>query len=180
MTIFRKLLEFSVVSMLASWLVATLGCQVSTQLHQRISALDPFSSGIPNWRFFAPNPARHDFRVVYRCLYVDETQSEWIDAGGWWSRKVAHSFWFPDRRAGKSINDACSGMQRAGTTANRPAMEALMEYKLLRGWIADKARKETKQDVEGFQFMILQDSGHDESQLPVRIFVSKFERLGLA
>ncbi|MGG7572959.1 hypothetical protein [Streptomyces sirii] len=44
----------------AGWFTAPVLSRHPNATLNRLRLYDPFSMLIPNWRFFAPNPARHD------------------------------------------------------------------------------------------------------------------------
>ena len=70
---------------------------------QRISNLDRLIL-LPRWTFFAPNPGRHAFHLVYRDFTLDQP-------GGWKELVVSDDdlswrwFWHPARYPSKGLND---------------------------------------------------------------------------
>ena len=172
-----SVVPYAVSTLIGSWVASTLVAQISPPTYARIAKVDPFGSMIPNWRFFAPNPAKHDYRVAYRCLYHDGTEGTWDDSEDCEPRKWTHGFWFPDRRRNKAISDTSSNLLRA-ISANRYGAERSAEYQLLCQWIKKVAVERSSKPVEGVQFSIARDPGFDDNDYALFLFISRLERIG--
>src|SRR6266498_683301 len=120
---------------LATWLVATALGQHPHRMFGRIRGHDPIGMLIPNWRFFAPIPAQHDFHLLYRVLTPTGEQTPWTNATNATPRAWSHALWFPDRRRDKAVFDLCGQLieqlaLRGGQITGTPA------YRLLRDLVA--------------------------------------------
>jgi hypothetical protein len=157
----------------AGWLVVTLLSQHPNRVFDRLRSLDPIGMMIPNWRFFAPFPARHDYHVLYRTLSVSGEQSEWKQASSITPRAWSHAAWFPKRREEKGIFDLCVSLDSAERLDDPEQSPA---YCLLRDFVARRIREEdpVRTQLSGFQFLLVQYSGYDDSESPEYIFASPF------
>ena len=66
-------LSVAIELVLCGWWVVTLLSQHAQRTFDRLRPLDRIGLVIPNWRFFAPEPAVHDFHLLYRIRDLDET-----------------------------------------------------------------------------------------------------------
>ncbi|KPH97806.1 hypothetical protein OK074_6381 [Actinobacteria bacterium OK074] len=144
----------------ALMLLATLGAQHPSRLFGRTRR---GSWGtMPNWKFFAPSPATHDYHVLYRTLDAEDTTSPWhpLDVGA--DRTPSQLVWFPTRRSGKALFDLVaeirSVLDLGFTAATRtPAYVILVER--VRAVLDEQGR--TPPYVQGFQLAIARAPGHD-------------------
>lgn len=114
--------------------------------------LSPLLAGLPQWRFFAPNPGIEDTLVFYRARR--HSTAAW---GAWQEVRVPPTLpwhglvWNPGSRAAKVIFDAGQQMvlqvQYGLPFEMAPCSEA---YRLVRDLVAERARGEG----EVFQFMV--------------------------
>ncbi|KQX65274.1 hypothetical protein [Streptomyces sp. Root1310] len=159
---------------LAAWLVATLLSQHPNRVFDRLRPMSFIGNLIPNWRFFAPLPARHDFHVLYRTLTTSGEQSEWKAASSITPRSWSHTVWFPKRRGEKAVFDLCFNLDAA--RGKRVELEKTVEFALLRGCVARSIEENDPvwPQLSGFQFLIVRHSGYDTSQAPEYMFASPF------
>jgi hypothetical protein len=61
---------------------------------------------IPEWKFFAPNPARGDFHLLYRDRLADGTLTPWTEVAPGEPRRWWNIVWNPGRRGRKALFDA--------------------------------------------------------------------------
>ncbi|MFI1354168.1 hypothetical protein ACH4TV_11380 [Streptomyces sp. NPDC020898] len=158
----------------AAVLLLTFAGQHPHHDFSRVRTRDHFSL-LPNWRFFAPHPAMHDYHFLYRTVSGDGTASTWRDASGIVDRKPMHLVWFPTRRADKSVFDACQEIlprleQGFAAAAHTPGYRLITEH--VRTRIA--AEDTPPDDVRGFQFALASGTGYDLRQGPRLMFVSPF------
>lgn len=161
----------------AAVLLLTLAGQHPHRDFNRVRARDHFSL-LPNWRFFAPQPATFDYHFLYRTVDADRAASTWYDASGIVDRKPMHLFWFPTRRVDKSVFDACQEIipcldQGFGAAARTPGYRLITEH--VRARIAREG--ETARDVRGFQFALASGTGYDMRHKPQLMFVSPYVSL---
>lgn len=166
--------EVAIAGALAGWVALTAVSQHPNRTFDRFRRRDPLGVMIPNWRFFAPDPAVHDFRLMYRYLHGDDA-TEWIEPLSIPRRTWLQGFWFPGRRRDKGLIDICGefitylqipGLDLAGTPA----------YRLLRDFVGDLVAEAAGEELTGFQFLVLRHTGYDEEPEPDYLFASRFER----
>ncbi|MET9760097.1 hypothetical protein ABZ016_13740 [Streptomyces sp. NPDC006372] len=156
----------------AAMLVGTLAAQHPNPTFNRLQLKDTFSL-LPNWRFFAPEPATHDYHFFYRTLNTAGEASPWQAVDVIEGRRFRQIAWFPSRRAEKAVFDICSEMLQLldkgfSTVVRTPGYRVIVGH--LRARIAD----ETAGDVKGFQFALARATGYDTSTTPEMIFVSPY------
>lgn len=61
----------------ATWLTATALCQHPDRSFDRLRGSAAGRTLIPDWRFFAPNPALHDFHVLHRVVLAGGDATPW-------------------------------------------------------------------------------------------------------
>ena len=171
----RGFLGWTAAATFAGWLVVTVASNHPLPQFDRIRSYDPTGMLIPNWRFFAPEPARHDFQVLHRVLTADGQQTQWRLTSRIAPRSWRHVVWFPDRRRDKALFDIFLELlmvkEEGGHDVSRIAA-----YRLLRDFVEHAVRDEHDGGAlpQGFQFVVAQDAGHDEEQEPAYLLVSEF------
>ena len=162
---------------LACWVLVTGLSQHPNRAFDRYRRYDPSGVLLPNWRFFAPEPATHDFRLLHRHLDEDGTVSPWRETTTLHRRKVRQMVWFPDRRRDKAVSDICNEIITQ-LTATDADVSRLPAYRLLRDLVAGIVAAEFPDggpEPKGFQFLVARHGGYDESIEPDYLFASPFE-----
>jgi hypothetical protein len=157
----------------AAVLVGTVAAQHPNPAFNRTARMDIFSALFPNWRFFAPTPAQHDYHFFYRALNEKGETSKWYLVKVIAGRKPGQIAWFPGRRPEKAIFDICSEL----ITALDKGFEELVtlpSYRMLREYLRGLIRREGHEGVKGFQFCLTRATGYDESNEPDIICVSPY------
>lgn len=167
---------------LAAWLGATTAGQHPHSPFDRVRNRDRTGLLIPNWKFFAPEPAQHDFHVLHRVLTADGTQTPWEETTQITPRAWRQLLWFPHRRREKALFDVCAELI---TLMNRPGLEIIRfpVYRVLRDFVALAVRDACagqEPPPQGFQFLIARHTGHDQSHEPDYVFLSPFIPTGQA
>jgi hypothetical protein len=154
-------------------LAATLFSQHPNRIFDRFRKLDQIGFWIPNWRFFAPEPAMSDFHILHRTLSADDFESPWEESHVVTPRKATHLFWFPDRRIDKGIFDVASEL-----VSHLGAQEALIlnspAYRVLRSFVRHRIQSSAHPPLAGFQFLLARSTGVDTSAEPEEILTSPF------
>jgi hypothetical protein len=166
----------AVEAVFAGWFVLTLLTQHPQRSFDRLRSLDPIGLTIPNWRFFAPEPATQDFHLMYRTRGADGQVSPWHEASSIVRRRLVHAFWFPGRRREKAFFDVGIDLI-ALNSLEVEQMQQASSYRLVANYIRHAVeRRERAGDLEpgsdAFQFMVVLYSGYDESGDPEYRFVS--------
>ncbi|MBN9795564.1 hypothetical protein DMP17_44410 [Pseudonocardia sp. TMWB2A] len=160
---------------MVTWTVATgfaalfWSTVASNSPHQgfdRLRNLDARNNVLPNWRFFAPNPAIHDTHVLYRTRAHDGTVAPWAVAlepspRAWWNMVV-----YPGRRNEKAIFDVVDSIVHAILAAPLEVVEKRTPFRLLRGFVARKVRLDAPDGPPpvGFQIAIVRHTGYEDGE----------------
>ncbi|UQA98213.1 hypothetical protein [Streptomyces halobius] len=85
-------------------------------------------------------------------------------------RARAQSMWFPGRRKEKAVFDICCEVADAENPTSLPA------HRILAAFVSRsiEERDPIWSELSGFQFLLAQYSGHDDSEEPEYVFVSPF------
>jgi hypothetical protein len=168
--------DVAVAGALTSWVLVTGLSQHPNRAFDRFRKFDRTATAIPNWRFFAPEPAVHDFRVLHRHLDRTGAVSPWRETTSLHRRTAGQMVWFPDRRRDKAISDICNEVI---TQLNSTDIDVtrLPAYRLLRDLVGTVLAAEAADTPSvGFQFLVARNGGYDESIEPEYLFASPFER----
>ncbi|MGP3947278.1 hypothetical protein [Streptomyces sp. 7N604] len=162
--------------------MVTLLSQHPLRTFDRLRRYDHVGLLIPNWRFFAPEPARHDFHLLFRTLSVTDEESPWKAASRIHERKWRQVVWFPGRRQEKGVFDTCNEIVGVVGKKDVKIVDTAV-YRLLRDFVIRRIREEEDERhaaIKGFQFLVVQYSGHDDSEDPQYAFISPFVPLNSA
>jgi hypothetical protein len=160
---------------LGSWLLATAASQHPHRAFDGLRRFDPVGLGLPNWRFFAPEPAQHDYHVLHRVLAADGTQGEWVETSTISPRRWSHVLFFPDRRREKGLFDVASEL--SGLMVDpRIDLTRTVPFELLRNAVELRVRADHAGGPapRGFQFLLARHTGHDEEPEPEYLLASPF------
>lgn len=163
---------------IAGWVVVTATNNLPGRAFDWARKYDPAVMFLPNWRFFAPNPAVHDYRLAHRILWDDDSSSEWLDTKDIPYRAWYNSVWFPSRRRDKAITDMSNSLiERMDDPVK--AVERSIAYQALSNLVRGVVRSGLEAggpQPQGYQFAVGRDSGYDDSEAPTVFFTSRFER----
>ncbi|GAA3647311.1 hypothetical protein L7D48_23425 [Streptomyces sp. S1A] len=174
-------LERAIPAVLAGWFVASVLSQHPDRSYDKLRSMDKTGTGIliPNWRFFAPNPAVEDQHFLYRLASEDRSEhTEWREVYSITPRKMAHAFWFPGRRMEKAVFDVASTLVHnpgAMTPLHQEAKKAA--YRLVGDFVRRRIKPEPGYPL--FQVMLVRYSGYDHSEDPKYDMVFDYERVTL-
>ncbi|MFG3258211.1 hypothetical protein [Streptomyces sp. NPDC048172] len=159
----------------AAWFLVTVVSQHPDRSYDRLRKYDRTGILIPNWRFFAPEPAVEDQHFLYRLASEDKTShTEWRSVFEVQPRRAAHAVWFPGRRIEKSIFDVASTLNANPHSTNPMHTEA---RKASYGIILDfvRARLTPEPGHPLLQLMLVRYSGYDHSEDPKYDLISDYE-----
>lgn len=159
----------------ATWLTVTALCQHPDRSFDRLRGSAAGRSLVPDWRFFAPNPALHDFHVLHRTVLASGDATPWRLSSELAERSWKDFLWFPDRRHDKSVFDACV-MLLSLAGRSRDSLIRSVPYVLLREFVARVIHEEHAGAAlpPGFQFAVVRYAGYDDEHDPEYILVSPF------
>jgi hypothetical protein len=170
--------RWSLYGLLAGWAGLTVFQQLDKP-HWLQWKVDPVAMGIPNWRFFAPTPGRHDFNLLYRNKLADGRLSEWREHSIGVERKAVHMVWHPVRRLEKALFDAITGLfQYAEAIEDERRVQLTVPYIALLNFVSNEI--EHAGDAVEVQFMIGHSAAHEASVEPKMLFLSAWHKLDRA
>lgn len=158
-------------SVLCAWWITTLLSQHAQRQFDRLRRYDRVGLVIPNWRFFAPEPAVHDFHLLYRLRDAEGDVGQWQEAFVVEERQWRHAVWFPARRSEKAVFDVCIDLMGLGTMAPEDRAKA-PAHRLIANAIRRRIRESGCADAQDFQFLLVLYTGYEESGEPEYRFVS--------
>ncbi|MFC4001142.1 hypothetical protein ACFS2C_07715 [Prauserella oleivorans] len=178
-TLARKVLRtgtrWGLYGSLGTWFALSV-CQQAGRPHPLGTKLDPTTMAIPNWRFFAPTPARHDYNVLYRDKLADGTLTSWREQEITKERTLLQMIWHPGRRMEKALFDVASDLLKAtGVVTEGTRIQLTVGYLALLNFVTNQV--EHHPEAVQVQFLIAQSAGHEESVEPRMLFLSEFHAL---
>ncbi len=160
---------------LGTWLLATAASQHPHRLFDGLRRNDFTGMMVPNWRFFAPEPAIHDFHLLHRVLHADGTKTPWEETAPIIPRSWSQVAFFARRRQEKGMFDVGTELAVAMT---RPDLDVTTTpaYEILRNRIEIKVLEDHAAGPrpKGFQFLVARGTGHDEQDEPDYLLSSPF------
>jgi hypothetical protein len=164
-------------SLFTIWFTLSVVNQFSFQWFDRVLEFDYFSL-IPYWTFFAPNPGRTDYHVVYRDKRPDGSTTNWREVVLTEPRGLASVVWNPKKRSKKVLSDVAMSIARI-VRAN-PATEQFVivsfQYLLILNYLVKSVPSSTS--VER-QFAIVETAGFYREGPPSVVLRSDFHSIGV-
>jgi len=139
----------------------------------RLRTVDKLGFWLPNWRFFAPEPAQNDLHLLHRTLSLDGEESDWEETHQTTRRRPTHFIWFPDRRTDKGLFDAVADLM-AVAPRGEDHLLASPAYRTISAFVRRRIRKATHHPIAGYQFMLATSTGYDETNEPEELLVSPY------
>lgn len=166
-----------------SWVLATAASQHPHRLFDGLRRFDVTGLILPNWRFFAPEPAKHDFHLLHRVLTADGEQTGWEETTPIAPRRWSQALFFADRRQEKSMFDVANELVTVMAKAHVDVTKTVA-FELLRNRVelrvVEAYQAAGKARPRGFQFLLARHTGHDESEEPDYLLSSPFIALSPA
>lgn len=173
------LYESIIASVLALWFLLTIFCQFR---YTKFSAyirhtIDVFGL-IPLWTFFAPNPGKSDYHLLYRDKIDEETNGEWEEMDITEERSFWSWCWNPDKRDKKILADVIQSL-----IASIPQYKSDKGYDLLMFSMPylivlhAVSHCHCKTGKAQRQFMLAETSGYLRETAPSVILLSVFHQI---
>jgi hypothetical protein len=164
--------------LLAGWASLTVFQQVDKP-HWLQWKVDPTAMGIPNWRFFAPTPGRHDFNLLHRDKLADGSLGEWRELSVGVDRRALQMVWHPVRRLEKALFDAITMLfQLAEQFEDERRVQLTVPYISLLTFVSNEVGH--ADDAVEVQFMIGHSAAYEPSVEPKMLFLSAWHKLDRA
>jgi len=168
------LAEIAAICLLAAWLVLSVLGQIRFGALYWVRAWDVFGI-IPMWWFFAPNPARHDFYLLYRDQLKDGSRTEWTEVKIGTNRKWTNLIWNPGRRERKALFDVVTSLAREAATTGDITIQVSVPYLSLLNYVSRLPRTPAS---ELTQFLLMQSEVETYKNPPTAVFMSNLHRVG--
>jgi hypothetical protein len=162
-------------SAIGTWVLATAASQHPHRLFDGLRRFDLTGLVLPNWRFFAPEPAKHDFHVLHRVLTADGEQTRWEETTPITARGWSQALFFANRRREKSMFDVANELITVMAKPNVDVTKTVA-FELLRNRVELKVRGDHAAGPRplGFQFLLARHTGYDDSEQPDYLLSSPF------
>ncbi|MBB5621239.1 hypothetical protein HDE69_002292 [Pedobacter cryoconitis] len=171
--------EAIVASFLAIWFLLTILCQFrSTKFSNYIRHTIDIFGLIPLWTFFAPNPGKSDYHLLYRDKIDEENNSEWEEMDITEERSLWSWCWNPDKRDKKILSDVIQSL-----IASIPHYKGANGYDLLMFSMPylivlhAVSNCECETGSGHRQFMLAETSGYLKENPPSVILLSVFHQI---
>lgn len=173
----QALLRWSMYAGFTGW----FGLSVLQQMERTTLArkVDPTSMAIPNWRFFAPVPARHDFNVLHRDRLADGTVTSWREEELAVPRSTTQVLWHPRRRVEKALFDVASELfQVSERVDDRRAIQLSVSYLSLLNHVTHRVPHHP--GTTAVQFLVARSAAYEDDVPPQLLFLSEWHDLRAA
>jgi len=171
--------ESAVTLIFGIWFLLTILCQFrDTRMSAFIrNTIDIFGL-IPLWTFFAPNPGKSDYHLLYRDKIDEQTNGEWLEVDITEERSFWSWCWNPEKRDKKILSDVIQNL-----VSSIPYYKSANGYDLLMFSMpylivlhavshCDCKRPSTQR-----QFMLAETSGYLQETSPAVILLSVFHQI---
>ncbi|MFF3396260.1 hypothetical protein ACFYW1_35790 [Streptomyces sp. NPDC002669] len=170
----RRVLDRSVQIALAGWFTATVLSQHPHRVFDGLRRFDRLGL-IPNWRFFAPIPAQHDYVVLHRLVHADRSTGGWQRPSQPYERGWTSVLWSPQRRHVKSVLMVCGKLSGVVASAGVQGITENHLYRILREYVRAEIASypaSERENAVAFQFVVVKSGGYDPGVKPKFIFSS--------
>lgn len=170
------LLEGFVAFLFAGWFVCSILNQFNFRWFRHVRKFDMFYL-LPLWTFFAPNPGRSDFHLIYRDRRRDGSFGEWAQVPLVELRKPYSFIWNPEKRSKKVLFDTVStcatGIAPDARFDIRPIALSISYLTILNAVVHRPAAS----GISHRQFVIAETTGFSRTGTPRIVLRSEFHAL---
>jgi hypothetical protein len=122
------------IAIFAIWAFLSAASQFKVRWIRSLQTRDVFHL-IPNWRFFAPVPARRDYHLEYRTKKGSRNITRWKRIDLKYNRGRWCAVWNPNKRFRKSFNTQVRRLTRILSTGGRVAASHSLAYLTLLSYL---------------------------------------------
>jgi len=177
----QSIYTLSVIGFFSIWFVCTVICQFKGKSAIFLRRYVDLLNIIPLWTFFAPQPGKSDYHLLYRDKNTDEIIGEWTELEISVERNWFNFIWNPQKRKKKILADIVQSLVAIIARYQKEKEDArkFLMYTLPYVMILNTIIQEDSKIKEPFyrQFMLAESSGYLEDRAPSFILVSKFHQL---
>ena len=172
--------ETIVTVFLAFWFLITIVCQfrdttLSTFFKQKV---DVFGL-IPLWTFFAPNPGKRDYHLLYRDKITEDNYSEWLEMDITEERTFWSWLWNPEKRDKKILSDVVQSLVTMIPAYRKEELSLnLLMFSMPYIIVLHAVSQRQKQSEDVYrQFMLAETSGYQKETNPSLVLLSTFHQI---
>lgn len=157
-----------------AWLIASIANQLPGDLCRWLKRRDVIAA-IPAWTFFAPNPGRSDYFLLYRDRSPDGHLGPWRVVAMEGKDGLLSALWNPLKRKNKALTDMVSELLFLAARYRKSSLVVTMPYVVLLNVVSSQRRTAP---AEATQFAVFETFGFHNRRSPEIVFESDFHRLG--
>jgi hypothetical protein len=150
--------EIAIVVLLSFWWLLSLVSQIKDGPLSRFRSKDIFHL-LPNWRFFAPVPARRDYHLEYRTRSPKGLVSRYQRVNLLQERIWLTTLWYPRKRLRKSFNTSIRRILRCKARFGEAAALRCVAYLHLLNYLENSVADSRE---SAFQFRIITSTDYAE------------------
>ena len=128
---------------------------------------------IPNYRFFAPVPAKKDYHLEYRIQTKASEYSKWKRIEFLSSRNFLSTFWYPDKRLRKSFNTSVRRITKMLSEYDYETTARSNSYLHLLNYLQNR---NTAKNSKALQFRIVSQQDFAYNSKPKLVFTSDWHK----
>lgn len=152
------------------WFLLSLLLQWQKKVITKIRSKDLLHL-IPNWRFFAPTPARKDYHLEYRIKLKDSKVGIWKRIEFSKQRNYWCVLWYPDKRFRKAFNTSVRRITRMLYEHGYDSTAKSIAYLHLLNYLQNNNVVEI---IEALQFRIISQQDFASDRKPRLVFTSNW------
>lgn len=165
------MLHYLVVVFFTVWIALTiLG---NTKKFEKLLGKSIFIFFLPQYRFFAPIPARGDYHLLYKDYYEDGYATDWTEISLIQERKPWNIIWNPGKRERKALFDVVTDLSKH-VVMRDPIIKLSVPYLLILNFISSIPRSTSPYAT---QFLLVLSHGSCSGKDPDVFFISDLHRL---
>lgn len=158
--------EFTAIFALASFFALTVLSQTGGRAALFLRDRDMFGL-FPGWNFFAPDPGRVDFHLLFRDELPSGVVTSWREIPLTSGRRWHDWLWNPERRLKKVVFDAFAGLSQV--VALRADVRLSIPYLVLLNCVSAYPRIYA---FERTQFLVMMSTPAEPDEEPVEVVLS--------
>ena len=124
---------------------------------------------IPNWRFFAPIPAKKDYHLEYRLKLGESNTTRWERIELVAQRNFWSMFWYPSKRLRKAFNTSVRRIKRRLSDSGFDSASRSVSYLHLLNYLQNSV---LINNAKALQFRIISQQDFAKNRKPRLVFTS--------
>jgi hypothetical protein len=146
MHLLKSLPDFFIITIFVIWAILSVLSQSTTKIKNKLKKNDLLNI-LPNYKFFCPNPIRHDYFLYYRKVMQDSSWSDWEKMSVGKKTPMLCLLWNPLKKERKVFYRMAKDLKRKKTQYQKRKDPEI--YKHLHDFVKLNA------DAKSYQFKIV-------------------------